>query len=467
MDLTKSEFLTNDLNQNIVNITKKMRGTADLKQRKITFRDKSVILLYLDTLIDKESIEIHIISPLNKQISDSVEESLSTTQFTMLTTLKDISSALAKGNAILLEENNDKAYSIMALSDEKRAINESLNEKVTLGAHDGFVENASTNISMLRKRLGTPEFTVEYLNAGALTNVEIAVCFLDSTVDKDILHMIKDRLERLTDQEVILSRQVQEALEDSPFSPFPQTLRTERPDRAAESLLKGSVVVFLDHEPSALVTPVSFHTFLRSPEDLNSRWFVNLFYYSLRMLAFLLSVTLPAFYIAVNAYHAAILPVSTFYTLKLSVLNVPFHPLMEAAMMQVVLELLKEASVRLPSAVAQTIGTVGAIVIGSAIVQTNFISNTMVVVIAITAVSSFVIPIGEMSTTMRLMSFPLIFLAAIFGFIGIAVGLMIYQTHLVKLTSSGRAYLDSPKILRSFKNNSTHKKKGLGKNAHE
>jgi spore germination protein KA len=113
------------------------------------------------------------------------------------------------------------------------------------------------------------------------------------------------------------------------------------------------------------------------------------------------------------------------------------------------LELLKEASVRLPSAVAQTIGTVGAIVIGSAIVQTNFISNTMVVVIAITAVSSFVMPIGEMSTTIRLMSFPLIFLAALFGFIGIAFGLMVYTTHLVKLTSAGKAYVDSPNILQS------------------
>jgi spore germination protein KA len=460
MEKSPSEFLTADLTQNLKIIEEKMNQTADLKRRKLTFHNKTLFLLYLDTISDKESIEIHIISPINKQASDQIEETLSTNQFSILTTYKDISNALAQGNTILLLEDCNFSYSIPTLTDEKRAINESLNEKVTMGAHDSFVESASTNISLLRKRLRTPEFKVEYQTYGTVSNVEVAICYIESKVDPTILHSIKGRLEKIKSEDLINSRQLQEALEDYPYSPFPQTLRTERPDRAVLSLLDGNTVIFLEHEPSALITPISFYSFLRSPEDYNSRWFVNFFYYSLRILAFILSVTLPAFYIAVNAYHSAILPVSTFYTLKLSVLNVPFHPFVEAVMMQVVLELLKEASVRLPSAVAQTIGTVGAIVIGSAIVQTNFISNTMVVVIAITAVSSFVIPVGEMSTTMRLMSFPLIFLAATFGFIGIAFGLMVYTTHLVKLTSAGKVYVDSPKPIQTFLNKQPKKQKG-------
>jgi spore germination protein KA len=445
-----NEFLSSNLTENLKIIEEKMKQTADLKRRKLTFHGEAIILLYLDTMTDKESIELHIISPINKQESESIENALGTKQFSILTTYKDISCSLAEGNTILLTENCNIAYSIATLSDEKRAINESLNEKVTMGAHDSFVESATTNISLLRKRLRTPEFIVEYQTYGSETNVEVAICYLESKVDHTVLHSIKSRLEKINNDDLMYSRQIQEALEDYPYSPFPQTLRTERPDRAVFNLLNGNTVIFLEHEPSALITPISFYSFLRSPEDYNSRWFVNFFYYSLRLLAFILSVTLPAFYIAVNAYHSAILPVSTFYTLKLSVLNVPFHPFVEAIMMQIVLELLKEASVRLPSAVAQTIGTVGAIVIGSAIVQTNFISNTMVVVIAITAVSSFVIPNGEMSTSMRLMSFPLIFLAAIFGFIGIAFGLMVYTTHLVKLTSAGIAYVEAPKIFQSF-----------------
>jgi spore germination protein KA len=460
MAKSQDEFLTKDLDQNLLIIEEKMFHTEDLKRRKVIFHNKTIILLYLDTIIDKESIEIHIIDPLNKQESKKIEESISATQFTIMTTYTDISHSLAQGNTMLFLEDCNFAYSIATITDEKRAINESLNEKVTLGAHDSFVENSSTNISLLRKRLRTPEFKVEYKQYGTLTNVEIAICYIESKVESDIIHSIKNRLDQIKEPELLQSRELQEVLEDYPFSPFPQTLRTERPDRVTNNLLKGSVVIFLEHEPSALVTPISFYTFLRSPEDLNSRWFINLFYFSLRMLAFIMSVTLPAFYIAVNAFHSAILPVSTFYTLKLSVMNVPFHPLIEAVIMQIVLELLKEASVRLPSAVAQTIGTVGAIVIGSAIVQTNFISNTMVVVIAITAVSSFVIPIGEMSTSIRLMSFPLIFLAAMFGFIGIAFGLMVYITHLVKLTSSGKAYVDSPKILQSIIKSKPKKREG-------
>ncbi|MFG6497038.1 spore germination protein [Fictibacillus sp. UD] len=462
-----NEFLSSDLTHNLKIIEEKMKQTADLKRRKLTFHGEAIILLYLDTMTDKESIELHIISPINKQESQSIENSLGTKQFSIMTTYKDIAGSLAEGNTILLTENCNIAYSIATLSDEKRAINESLNEKVTMGAHDSFVESAATNISLLRKRLRTPEFKVEYQTYGTKTNVEVAICYLESKVDQTVLHSIKSRLEKIKNDDLINSRQIQEALEDYPYSPFPQSLRTERPDRAVFNLLNGNTVIFLEHEPSALITPISFYSFLRSPEDYNSRWFVNFFYYSLRLLAFILSVTLPAFYIAVNAYHSAILPVSTFYTLKLSVLNVPFHPFVEAIMMQIVLELLKEASVRLPSAVAQTIGTVGAIVIGSAIVQTNFISNTMVVVIAITAVSSFVIPIAEMSTSVRLMSFPLIFLAAIFGFIGIAFGLMVYTTHLVKLTSAGKAYVEAPLIFQSFLNKQPKNGKGQDTNAHE
>lgn len=462
-----NEFLSSDLTKNLKIIEEKMKQTADLKRRKLTFHGEAIILLYLDTMTDKESIELHIISPINKQESESIENTLGTKQFSIMTTYKDISRALAEGNTILLTENCNIAYSVATLSDEKRAINESLNEKVTMGAHDSFVESATTNISLLRKRLRTPAFKVEYQTYGSETNVEVAICYLESKVDPPVLHSIKSRLEKIKNDDLINSRQIQEALEDYPYSPFPQSLRTERPDRAVFNLLNGNTVIFLEHEPSALITPISFYSFLRSPEDYNSRWFVNFFYYTLRLLAFILSVTLPAFYIAVNAYHSAILPVSTFYTLKLSVLNVPFHPFVEAIMMQIVLELLKEASVRLPSAVAQTIGTVGAIVIGSAIVQTNFISNTMVVVIAITAVSSFVIPIGEMSTTVRLMSFPLIFLAAIFGFIGIAFGLMVYTTHLVKLTSAGKFYVEAPKIFQSFLNKQPKNGKGQDTNAHE
>lgn len=453
------EFLTADLSQNIRIIEEKTNQTADLKRRKLTFNGKAVILIYLDTITDKESIELHIINPINKQISESIEETLSAKQFSILTTFNDISRSIAEGNTILLMEGVNIAYSIATLTDEKRAVNESLNEKVTMGAHDSFVENASTNISLLRKRLRSTDLKVEYQKYGTTTNVEVAICYIESKVDPTVLHSIRSRLEKINNVDLYYARQLQEVLEDYPYSPFPQTLRTERPDRAVINLLKGSTVVFLEHEPSALITPVSFYAFLRSPEDYNSRWFVTFFYYSLRLLAFILSVTLPAFYIAVNAFHSAILPVSTFYTLKLSVLNVPFHPFVEAVMMQIILELLKEASVRLPSAVAQTIGTVGAIVIGSAIVQTNFISNTMVVVIAITAVSSFVMPIGEMSTTMRLMGFPLIFLAALFGFIGIVFGLMVFITHLVKLTSAGKVYVDSPKILRSAFNKTQNKGK--------
>ncbi|ODG92576.1 hypothetical protein BED47_19230 [Gottfriedia luciferensis] len=221
-------------------------------------------------------------------------------------------------------------------------------------------------------------------------------------------------------------------------------MRTERPDRTFQHLLKGKPAIILDNDPNALLFPSNLYSFFQSPEDFNLRWLLGVFFYAIRIIAFWMSVLLPAFYIAVTAFHSNILPIGIFYTLKLSVENVPLPPLLEALTMQIFLELLREASLRLPQAVGSTIGTVGAIVIGTSIVQTNLISNSMIVVIALTAVASFTIPVKEMSTAARLIGLPLTILASVFGFLGISFGMLMIVCHLSKIKLFGERYVENP-----------------------
>ncbi|MGX1373877.1 hypothetical protein RKD56_000995 [Priestia megaterium] len=234
---------------------------------------------------------------------------------------------------------------------------------------------------------------------------------------------------------------IEEALEDSPLSPFPQLLNTERPDRVMGNLLEGRMAVLTNGNSSALIAPVNFFSFYQSPEDYNTRALYGSFFRLLRIFSFFVAMSLPAIYIATISFHYELIPLDLVFTVKGSLENVPFPPIVEAFIMVLILELLKEASLRLPSSIAQTIGVVGGLVIGTAIVEASLVSNMMIIVIALTAVSSFVVPSNEMSTTLRILSFPMMIGAAVFGYLGIVFVLVLIVMHLVILESITMPYL--------------------------
>jgi spore germination protein KA len=193
-------------------------------------------------------------------------------------------------------------------------------------------------------------------------------------------------------------------------------------------------------DPTALIMPVTLFAFYQSPDDYHSRWFVGSFVRTIRFTSFLLAIQLPAIYIAVVSFHPEVLPVDLVYTLKASLDKVPFPPIMEALLMELTLELIREAGIRLPSPVGQTIGIVGGLVMGDAVVRAGLVSYTMVIVVALTAISSFVVPSNEMSTSIRIIRFPLMIAGATFGFFGIVFGMMLVLIHLTKLQSFGTPY---------------------------
>src|SRR5699024_5275049 len=214
---------------------------------------------------------------------------------------------------------------------------------------------------------------------------------------------------------------------------FPKKLYTERPDRAASYLEEGKIAVMMDNSSSACIVPISFFAFFQSPDDYNGQILDGMVFRLLRLACFFGALTFPALYIAVITFHFEIIPFEMITLVKNSIETVPFPPFYEAFIMIVTIELIREAGIRLPSPIGQTIGIVGGIIIGEAVVTAGLVSNVVVIVIALTAIMSFTISSYEMGNILRILSFPIMVAASLFGFVGIVASALIILFHLCKV----------------------------------
>ena len=264
--------------------------------------------------------------------------------------------------------------------------------------------------------------------------------YVENVVDRGALKIVEDRLNAIDIEMFYSIGQLSDYLDDQVWSPFPQLLNTERPDRVVANILEGKIAIMSDLSPNALVGPVTFFSFYQTPDDFNARVFVGSFYRLMRLFSILSAIFLPAFYIAIVSFHFEILPLELANKVKTDINQIPYRPLIEALIMEVTIELIREASVRLPKSIGQTIGIVGGLVIGDAIVSAGLVSNLMVIVVAFTAISSFVVPSIELNTTIRMLRFPFMILASLFGFFGIVIGTFLLVVHLLNLSSFKRPY---------------------------
>ncbi|PGZ45979.1 spore germination protein, partial [Bacillus anthracis] len=235
---------------------------------------------------------------------------------------------------------------------------------------------------------------------------------------------------------------------------FPQLLLTERPDTAVSSLLEGKFVIVVDHSPNVLIGPTNFLSFFRNIDDSSTRWMINFILQILRIVAFFLALILPATYIALISFNYSLIPVPLFLSIAESRENVPFSAIVEAMIMEITLEMMREAALRLPAPIGQTMGIVGGIIIGQAAVQAGIVSNIMIIIVSVTAIASFTVPNYDMSLAVRYLRFPMMLLATWFGFVGIIIGLMILLAHILSIRSMGTPYGVSffPLQIYKFKN---------------
>lgn len=436
----REEVLTNNLKNNIEMIQEYLCHTEDLVVKIIHKNTQIFAILFLESMVKIEALQSFVIEPILREKKDETGNIVKSYEIKNSTNISELGDSLLDGFCLILEEDNSIGILAAAADDKERAIQGPANEQNITGPHDGFVENINTNIQLLRKRIHSPELKIKYFTIGKITNTKVALVYLDSIANRKLVEVIEERITSVEVGSLQSAGHLEELIEDNTFSPFPQVLNTERPDRAVSYLLDGKVNLLVDGTPMVSIVPITFFAFYQAPDDYNHRWLIGSFFRIIRVFSFIIAICLPAIYIAIVSFHSEVLPIGLLYSIRVSLEFVPFLPLVEAFMMQIILELLKEAAIRLPSPIAQTIGIVGGLVIGTAVVEAHLVSNTMIVVIGFTAIASFVAPVSEMGTSMRLLGFPTMIMASILGFFGITLTLMLIFMHLCKLKSFGMPY---------------------------
>ncbi|MFC5450004.1 spore germination protein [Paenibacillus aestuarii] len=401
------------------------------------------LLVYMDGLIDKTAINDNILDPLMNEVetvNDIWNSSITVAKTKVVSLWSDIESSIFQGESILFIDGQTRALVLDTQGWPQRAIKEPQIESTLKGAHQGFVETAGQNIALIRRYLPNHELKIKEYSVGSRGNTKVSVMYLEDVVQPDFVKEMEDRLLQIHVDAILNTGELAEFIEDHPISLFPQLMMTERPDSAAAHILQGRIAIVVDHSPSVIIAPVTFSAFFQSVDDYSSRWIIASFLRLLRYTALITTMSLSAFYIAIVSFHYEVLPLDLLVSIGESRARVPFPPIIEAFLMEISLEMLREAGLRLPGPIGQTIGVVGGIVIGQAAVQAGIVSNIMVIIVAITAISSFIIPDFDMSSSLRLLRFPMMLMAALFGMVGIVIGLMIIGAHLISMESFGLSY---------------------------
>lgn len=432
--------LSNDIEKNIRKLQEHFSHTEDLLKKELVFNGEKCVVLYIDSMLNKELLQSSVIDPIIDVKTIDIENAVLAAEIKKTSMISEAGKNLLDGFCVILLENDSQAYMASVGGIEGRSFQEPNNERSIKSSHDGFVESFSSNLHLLRKRIKSPQLKVKYLIIGNLTHTKVGMLYLDHLANKELINEVERRLTSIEIDQLYSTGELEDLIEDHPFSPFPHILSTERPDRAVSYITEGKIAILIDGNPRVMIVPITFFAFYQAPDDYNSRWLVGSFFRLIRVFSFIVAISLPAIYIAIVSFHSEVLPIGILYSIRVSLEYVPFPPLVEALAMQIILELLKEASIRLPSPIAQTIGIVGGLVIGTAVVDAHIVSNMMIVVIGFTAIASFVAPINEMGTSARLLGFPTMIAASLFGFFGIVLVLMLIFMHLCKLDSFGTPY---------------------------
>lgn len=404
-------------------------------------------IVYVDGMVKTEEISDHLLLPLFRfPHGTSAPESLKTTlllppQMSDCGSYQAAADAVLAGNAVLFIQGQPKAIVINARGGTRRGVEEPQTESVVRGPREGFNENLRTNTSLLRFKLKTPDLKMKSFTIGERTQTAVALSYIEGLAEPGIVEEAEKRLKAIQIDAILESGYIEEMIEDQPFSPFPQLQYTERPDTVAAALLEGRFAIFVDGTPFVLIGPVTFWQFMQASEDYYERYFVGNLVRWLRIFFVGVALFLPALYVAVTTYHQDMLPTTLLLSVAAAREAIPFPALVEALMMEISFEALREAGIRLPKTVGQAVSILGALVIGQSAVQAGIVSAPMVIIVSLTGIASFTIPRFNMAISVRLLRFPIMILAGFFGLFGIVVGLVWVMAHLCTLQSFGVPYM--------------------------
>jgi len=440
---------------------------SDIKIREFNMfalnKNYKCFIIYIDGLVDTISINHFVLEPLmsekhrySKTFGGTLSEYIDSCLLPQNSVkksqdFKEIFSGINMGDCLLFIDTLDVAFGIDVKKFQQRSISVPENESVIKGPQEGYIENLRTNTSMLRRIINNENLVIENISVGKISQTRCGVCYMQNIANGDLVAEVKYRLNNLNIDSLLSTGQLEQLIEDDEGFGIPQVLSTERPDKCAKYLLQGRVVVLINGNPYALIMPATIEDFLFSPEDTNLRPLFANFLRSIRVLAALITLLLPGIYIAITSFHQELLPTELLFSILSARENVPFPIILELLLMEISFELIREASLRVPSLIGSSIGIVGALILGDAAVNAGIVSPTLIIIVAITGIASFAIPDFSFGFHVRVFRFWFIALGFTAGFLGIGVGLFIYITMLCSLKSFGIPY--TTPIAPSYKTN--------------
>jgi hypothetical protein len=412
-----------------------------------------LLLIYVDGLIDSKVLDEVVLKPIMfqgmpqgldniTQFGQMVKDQLiAIAQTKTVSTMNEVVQGIVSANLAILAENENDVLLADLKGATVRSVEEPSSEPVIRGPREGFTEMLRTNTSMLRRRMKSPRLKMEPLRIGKVTQTDVVITYIEGIVNKSVLDEVRERVQRIQIDGVLESGYIEEFIEDAPFSPFPTIQNTERPDVVTAGLLEGKVAILTDGTPFVLLVPFTFYAGLQAAEDYYERFMFMTMIRWIRFLLFNVALFLPSIYVAITVFHPEMMPPSLLMSFAAARETSPFPTAVEAFLMELTFESLREAGVRLPKPVGSAVSIVGALVIGQAAVSAGIVSAPIVIVVSGTGIASFAIPRYNLGLAYRLLRFPLLILAGTLGLFGIAMGFLTILFHLTSLRSFGVPYL--------------------------
>lgn len=450
--------LTSTLKQNVDYVKTSLGNSADFVSRPIKIGPENnldVCILFMEGLINTTALQELIDSLIYKIKANDLNHSFFNNSSLIhalkekavtvggVTEVRDyptLMTNLLSGHAAVLVEKQATAITVNIPGFEKRSIEEPQSATLIKGPRDGFTETLGTNISLLRRRIRSADLWMEAKEIGRVTKTKVVVAYIKGIVNEEVLKEVHQRLDRIRIDAILETGYIEELIQDETFTPFPTIFSTERPDAVAGKLVEGRVAIFVDGSPFVMVVPSLIVEFFQAGEDYYQRADIATLLRILRFFCFFLALLAPSLYIAVLTYHQEMLPTTLLVGIAAQREGVPFPAFLEALIMEVCFEILREAGVRMPRAVGQAMSIVGALVLGQAAVQAGLVSSAMVIVVSLTAIANFCFPSINLATTVRILRFGMMSLSAVFGLVGVMFGLILLCVHLSTLRSFGVPY---------------------------
>jgi spore germination protein KA len=449
--ISTNQPLNKGLDENVDLIKEELGDSSDLIIRMIKYKGQPATygVIHIDGISNTQEINEHIIEPLlslhsiadSKTLKEELEQIISISNIKVKETIGDILTAIISGNTVILIKGDSSALILDTKEIQSRSISEPSTQTVIRGPKDCFTENLRTNTSQIRARIQSPNLRLEAFKIGEVTQTAVEIMYIKNIADESIVKEVKKCLQTIKIDGILESAYIETFIQDKQRSPFPTVQNTERPDVVVGNLLEGRVAIFIGGTPYVLIVPVTFTQLFQSPEDYYQNQYIGSILRILRFIAFFLALYAPALYVAMITHHQALVPTVLLVSIAAQREAVPFPAIIEAFMMEITFEVLREAGIRMPRAVGPALSIVGALILGQAAVDAGFVSAAMVIIVSITAIASFALPNYNVGIAARILRYFLLIIAAYAGLYGVLIASLIIGMHMCSLQSFGIPYL--------------------------